>query len=61
MVYSVLPVLYRDLEKWRFRQPAERIPFVPDLNGYEPKFLPMNAGELLIWNCLYPHRVRPKK
>ena len=59
--FQCVPALYRDLEQWRLRQPAERDPFVPDLNGYETEFVPMKAGELLIWNCLQPHGVRPNK
>jgi ectoine hydroxylase-related dioxygenase (phytanoyl-CoA dioxygenase family) len=59
--FQCVPALYRDLEQWRLRQPAERDPFVPDLNGYETEFVPMKAGDLLIWNCLQPHGVRPNK
>ena len=59
--FQCVPALYRDLENWRLSQPAERDPFVPDLNGYETEFVPMKAGELLIWNCLQPHGVRPNK
>ena len=57
--FQCVPSLYRDLENWRKSQPAERDPFVPDLHGYETEFVPMKAGELLIWNCLQPHGVRP--
>ena len=56
-----MPSLYRDLENWILRQPTERDPFVPDLNGYETEFVEMKAGELLIWNCLLPHGVRSNK
>ena len=59
--FQCVPALYRDLEQWRLRQPAERDPFVPDLNGYETEFVPMKARELLIWNCLEPHGVPPNK
>jgi ectoine hydroxylase-related dioxygenase (phytanoyl-CoA dioxygenase family) len=59
--FQCVPALYSDLEQWRLRQPAERDPFVPDLKGYETEFVPMKAGELLIWNCLQPHGVRPNK
>ena len=59
--FQCVPALYRDLENWLLSQPKERDPFVPDLNGYETEFVPMKAGELLIWNCLQPHGVRPNK
>jgi ectoine hydroxylase-related dioxygenase (phytanoyl-CoA dioxygenase family) len=59
--FQCVPELYCDLEQWRLRQPAERDPFVLDLNGYEIEFVPMKAGELLIWNCLQPHDVRLNK
>ena len=48
--FQCVPALYCDLEQWRLRQPAERNPFVPDLNSYETEYVPMKAGELLIWN-----------
>ena len=59
--FQCVPALYRDLEQWRLSQPAERDAFVPDLQGYETELVPMKAGDLLIWNCLQPHGVRPNK
>jgi len=59
--FQCVPALYRDLGNWLLSQPKERDPFVPDLNGYETEFVPMKSGELLIWNCLQPHGVRPNK
>jgi hypothetical protein len=59
--FQCVPALYRDLEQWRLRQPTERNPFVPDLNGYETEYVPMKDGELISWNCLQPHGVRPNK
>ncbi len=57
--FQCVPSIFRDLEKWIIKQPEGRDPFIPDLEGYEIEFVPMKAGELLIWNSLLPHGVRP--
>jgi hypothetical protein len=59
--FQCVPALYRELENWCMNQPVGRDPFVPDLSGYETEFVPMKAGDLLIWNSLQPHGVRENK
>ena len=55
------PALYNHLEQRSLRQPAERDPFVPVLNGYETEFVSMKVVDLLICNSLQSHGVRPNK
>lgn len=57
--FQCVPELYRQLEKWRKTQPLDRDPYVPDLEGFEVDFISMKAGDLLIFNSLLPHGIRP--
>lgn len=57
--FQCVPDLYRDLAVWRESQSPDRNPFVPDLTGYETEFVAMEAGDLLIFNGLLPHGIRP--
>ncbi|GAM66809.1 hypothetical protein JCM19236_3139 [Vibrio sp. JCM 19236] len=59
--FQCVPELYRQLEVWRETQPADRDPFVPDLEGFEVDFIEMKAGDLLIFNSLLPHGIRPNQ
>ena len=47
--------LYRDLGPWIARQPSDRNPFAPDLTGFRITPIPARAGDLIIWNTLFPH------
>ncbi|MDE8603007.1 phytanoyl-CoA dioxygenase family protein [Marinomonas sp. RSW2] len=57
--FQCVPELYRDLAVWRESQPLDRNPFKPDLTGYQAESVPMKAGDLLIFNGLLPHGIRP--
>jgi len=57
--FQCVPELFRDLEAWIAAQPADRDPFYPDLTGFEPTHVPMEAGDLVIFNSLLPHGIRP--
>ncbi|NAX20896.1 phytanoyl-CoA dioxygenase family protein [Vibrio sp. V39_P1S14PM300] len=59
--FQCVPELYRQLERWRETQPADRDPYVPDLAGFEAEFIAMKAGDLLIFNSLLPHGIRPNQ
>ena len=59
--FQCVPELYRQLEEWRKTQPADRDPYVPDLTGFEVQFISMKAGDLLIFNSLLPHGIRPNQ
>lgn len=53
--FQGVPDLYRDLEAWIARQPADRNPHHPDLTGFAVTPIPAQAGDLIIWNTLFPH------
>jgi hypothetical protein len=54
-----VPELFRTLETWIPTQPADRHPMHPDLTGFEIVPVPMKAGDLLIFNSLLAHGIRP--
>ena len=54
--FQCVPELYRNLEEWIKTQPLDRDPFVPDLTGFTITSVPVQAGDLIIWNRLLPHR-----
>ncbi|QHW33061.1 phytanoyl-CoA dioxygenase family protein [Paenibacillus rhizovicinus] len=53
--FQCVPSIYRDLEAYLQRQPADRNPRVPDLTGYEVEVIPGKAGDLVIWDVLLAH------
>ncbi|WP_417878145.1 phytanoyl-CoA dioxygenase family protein [Vibrio sp.] len=59
--FQCVPELYRQLEEWRKTQPNDRDPYVPDLTGFDVDFISMKAGDLLIFNSLLPHGIRPNQ
>jgi len=59
--FQCVPELFRTLDDWRATQPDGRNPFHPDLTGFEVVNVPMRAGDLLIFNSLLPHGIRPNR
>ena len=57
--FQCVPELFRTLETWIPTQPADRHPMHPDLTGFEIVPVPMKAGDLLIFNSLLAHGIRP--
>jgi ectoine hydroxylase-related dioxygenase (phytanoyl-CoA dioxygenase family) len=57
--FQCVPELFRTLEDWRATQPAVRNPLHPDVTGFEVVNVPMKAGDLLIFNSLLAHGIRP--
>ena len=57
--FQCVPGLFRDFDQWVKTQPADRHPFFPDTTGFEIKFVPLKAGDLLVWNTLLAHGIRP--
>jgi hypothetical protein len=54
-----VPSLYQEIDTWWEHQPAGTIPFKPDTSGREVVNVEMEAGDLLIFNALLAHGVRP--
>jgi ectoine hydroxylase-related dioxygenase (phytanoyl-CoA dioxygenase family) len=57
--FQCVPELFRTLDAWIRTQPADRHPLHPDLTGFEIVPVPMRAGDLLIFNSLLAHGIRP--
>lgn len=61
--FQCIPWLYRHYDEWKKSQPKDRNRFMPDIAGLEDKIekVSMKAGDLLIFNSLLPHGIRPNK
>lgn len=59
--FQCIPWLYRNYEEWVKTQPNDRNPFIPDISGLERhlKKVKLEKGDLLIFNSLLPHGIRP--
>ena len=57
--FQCVPELFRTLEEWIATQPRDRNPFYPDTTGFQIQFIPLKAGDLLIWNTLLAHGIKP--
>ncbi len=61
--FQCIPWLYKNFDTWKLSQPKDRNPFQPDTTGLEDKIVkvPMEAGDLLIFNSAEPHGIRPNR
>jgi hypothetical protein len=59
--FQCVPEIFADLEGYAARQPAGSNPFKPDVTGLEIVNTTMEPGDLLIFNSLLPHGVRPNR
>ncbi len=59
--FQCIPELFEHFEQWLESAPADRNPWRPDVESlpWSVKFIPMQAGDLLIFNSLLAHGVRP--
>ena len=59
--FQCIPWLFQNYDMWRATQPEDRNPFQPDLKGLEDKIekVPLQAGDLLIFNSGLAHGIRP--
>jgi hypothetical protein len=57
--FQCVPELFRTLEQWIRTQPPDRNPVRPDTTGCAIQFVPMKAGDLLIFNSLLAHGIKP--
>jgi hypothetical protein len=57
--FQCLPDLFRNYDTWKLTQPADRDRFKPDTTGFEFVKVKLEAGDLLIFNSLQPHGIRP--
>jgi hypothetical protein len=61
--FQCIPWLYRNYETWKLTQPEDRNRFQPDVTGLKDKIVKvkLEAGDLLIFNSLEPHGIRPNR
>ena len=57
--FQCIPELFRNYDTWKLTQPEDRDHFKPDVTGFETVKVKMKAGDLLIFNSLQPHGIRP--
>lgn len=59
--FQCIPELFEHLNEWRASAPKDRNPWQPDLKDvpWPVRFVPMKAGDLLIFNSLLAHGIRP--
>jgi ectoine hydroxylase-related dioxygenase (phytanoyl-CoA dioxygenase family) len=59
--FQCVPELFRTFGDWVRAQPAQRNPWAPDTSGFEIVNVHLNAGDLLIFNTLQAHGIRPNR
>jgi ectoine hydroxylase-related dioxygenase (phytanoyl-CoA dioxygenase family) len=57
--FQCVPELYRTYDTWKLTQPEDRDHFKPDVKDFQIVKVAMEAGDLLIFNSLQPHGIRP--
>ena len=58
--FQCIPWLFRNYDTWKQSQPKDRNRYQPDISGLEQHIVkvPLEAGDLLIFNSLEPHGIR---
>ncbi|MFT5997863.1 MAG: ectoine hydroxylase-related dioxygenase (phytanoyl-CoA dioxygenase family) [Neolewinella sp.] len=61
--FQCIPWLFKNYDTWKLTQPEDRNHFKPDTTGLEDKIVkvPMEVGDLLIFNSSEPHGIRPNR
>lgn len=59
--FQCIPDLFRNYNTWKLTQPEDRDHFKPDITGFDLVKVKMQAGDLLIFNSLQPHGIRPNR
>lgn len=57
--FQCVPSLFEHFADWVRTQPADRDPMHPDMTGLNVVNIDMDAGDLLVFNSLLAHGVRP--
>ena len=59
--FQCIPELFKNFEAWRKTAPPDRNPWRPDVESlpWPVQFIAMQAGDLLIFNSLLAHGIRP--
>ncbi len=59
--FQCVPSIFEDIDHWSDKQPEGSNPFKPDVTGHEIVNVELDAGDLLIFNSLLAHGVRPNR
>ena len=61
--FQCIPWLFQNYDSWKMNQPKDRDHFKPDITDLEDKIVkvPLEAGDLLIFNSSQPHGIRPNR
>ncbi|WP_109314598.1 phytanoyl-CoA dioxygenase family protein [Pseudovibrio ascidiaceicola] len=57
--FQCIPKLFEEFEDWVKTQPENRDPKHPDYSGFEIENIEMEPGDLMIFNALLAHGIRP--
>lgn len=57
--FQCVPELYRRFSDWVRTQPSDRDSFKPDITGFDIVKVETKAGDLLIWDSMLAHGIRP--
>lgn len=57
--FQCVPYLFEHFEEWVKTQPEDRNPIMPDMTGLDRENVDLNPGDLMIFNSLLAHGVRP--
>jgi hypothetical protein len=57
--FQCVPYLFEHLDDWAKTQPADRNPLMPDMTGLVRENIDLEQGDLMIFNSLLAHGVRP--
>lgn len=57
--FQCVPSLFEHFDEWEKTQPVDRDPMHPDMTGFATVNIEMEAGDLMIFNSLLAHGVRP--
>ncbi len=57
--FQCIPELFRTYDTWKLAQPEDRDHYKPDPTGFDLVKVKLEAGDLLIFNSLQPHGIRP--
>jgi hypothetical protein len=59
--FQCVPELFNNFDEWVKTQPADRDPMHPDVTGLDVVYVGLEPGDLLIFNSLLAHGVRPNR
>jgi hypothetical protein len=57
--FQCVPYLFEHFDEWVKKQSEDRNPLMPDMAGLERENISLNPGDLMIFNSLLAHGVRP--